>query len=241
MQVIVADTIDDFHKEAAGFVSRQVLQKPDSLLGFATGDTTVGIHKWIIRYYKETGVDYSRCKACVLDEYVGIAADDPRGCCWRINDGLFDHLNLLSGNIYIPDGLSDPPENELDVFKNAIENFGGIDLQVLSVGQNGHIAFNEPGTPFESTYRLAPISQNTVKAKAELFGGEDKVPRFGISMGIRDIMMAKKILLVASGHQKSEVIRQVVQGPVTEDVPATVVRLHPEVVVVVDKKAASLL
>ena len=241
MQIIISESVEDFHKEAAAYVSRQVLQKPDSLIGFATGDTTVGIHKWVIRYHKETGVDYSRCKVCVLDEYAGIAADDPRGCCWRINDGLFNHLNLSPENIYIPDGLSDPPEKELDVFKKAIDNFGGIDLQVLSVGQNGHIAFNEPGTPFDSSYRMAPISPNTVKAKAGLFGGEDKVPRFGISMGIRDIMMARKILLVASGTHKSEVIRQVVNGTVTEDVPATVVRLHPNVVVVIDKPAASKL
>ena len=241
MQIKITETIESFHKEAAAFISRQVLLKPDSLLGFATGDTTVGIHEWIIRYRNETGVDYSRSKACILDEYAGIAADDPRGCGWRIKDGLLDHLNILPENIYIPNGFSDPPEKELDVFKNAIINFGGIDLQVLSIGQNGHIAFNEPGTSFDSTYRLAPISPSTVKAKANLFGGEDKVPRTGISMGIRDIMMAKRILLVASGSHKSEVIRQIVHGPLTEDVPATVLRLHPDVIVIIDKTAASKL
>jgi len=241
MRIIITETVDAFHKEAAVHISRQVLMKPESLIGFATGDTTVGIHEWMIRYHRETGVDYSRSKACILDEYVGVAANDPRGCCWRIKDGLFNHLNILPENIYIPDGMSVPPEKELHVFEKTIKSFGGIDLQVLSIGQNGHIAFNEPGTPFDSSYRLAPISQSTVKAKAKLFGGEDKVPRTGISMGIRDIMMAKMILLVASGSHKSEVIRQIVQGPLTENVPATVLRLHPNVLVIIDKAAASLL
>ena len=241
MQMIITETVEDFHKESAAFVSRQVLQKPDSLVGFATGDTTVGIHDWIIRYHNEMGVDYSRCRACILDEYAGIAAEDPRGCGWRIRDGLLDHLNILPENIYIPNGMTTPPEKELGVFEKTIKSFGGIDLQVVSIGQNGHIAFNEPGTPFDSSYRLAPISPSTVKAKSGLFGGEDQVPRVGISMGIRDIMMARTILLVACGSHKSTVIRQVVYGPLSEDVPATVLRLHPNVVVVIDKAAAALL
>ena len=241
MRLIITETQNDFHRESAVIVSQQVLRKPDSLIGLATGDTTVGIHQWMIRFHQEMGIDYSQCKTCNLDEYVGVAAEDPCSCRWRINDGLLNHLNIRMENTYVPNGLCAPPEKELDVFKETVEKFGGVDLQILSIGQNGHIAFNEPGTSFDSTYRLAPISQSTFEAKAGLFGGEDKVPRFGISMGIRDVMMAKTILLVASGAHKAEMVRHIMNGPITEDIPATVVRLHPDAVFVVDRAAAGLL
>jgi len=237
MQLIITESTNDFHREAAAIVSRQVMQKPDSLLGLATGDTTVGIYEWMIRYHQELGIDYSQCKTCNLDEYVGVAAEDPRSCCYRINEGLLDHINIKKENTYVPSGIYDPPEKELAVFEETIERFGGIDLMVLGIGQNGHIAFNEPGSSFDSTFSLVPISQSTIKAKAGLFGGEDKVPHLGISMGIRDIMKSRVILMVASGISKREVTEKILNGPVTEDVPASVVKLHPHVMFLVDRAA----
>jgi len=239
MQIIITKTEEDFHREAAMLVTRQVLTKPDSLIGLATGNTTKGIHEWMIRYHKELAVDYSMCKTCNLDEYIGAAPDDPASCSYRINNDLLRHLNICPENIYVPDGLRSPSEVELDIFKKKIEEFGGVDLQIIAVGQNGHIAFNEPGTPFDSTFSIVPIPQSTVTARAELFGGEDRVPRLGITMGIRDIMMSKKILLVASGAGKAEAVRQIINGPVTEDLPASVLRLHPDVVFIIDKAAAT--
>jgi len=241
MQLVIAKTERDFHRDAAARVSRQVLKKPDSLIGLATGGTTLGIHQWMIRFHRELGIDYSQCKTCNLDEYIGVSADDPSSCRYRINNELLNHLNIRPENTYVPDGLCSSPKAELEIFKKTVEGFGGIDLQVLSIGQNGHIAFNEPGTSFDSTYHLAPISKSTVEAKAGLFGGEDRVPKQGISMGIRDIMAAKALLVVASGEHKAEVVQHVINGPITEDIPATIVRLHPYVTIIIDQAAAKLL
>jgi len=241
MQTIISKTEDDFHREAAMLVSQQVLQKPDSVIGLATGNTTKGIHQWMIRFHKELAIDYSMCKTCNLDEYIGVSPDDPGSCCYRIRNELLNHLNILPENTYVPNGLNPSPELELNIFKTKVDDFGGVDLQILAVGQNGHIAFNEPGTPFDCTYSIVPIPQSTVTARAGIFGGEDKVPRFGITMGIGDIMMSKKILLVASGTGKADIVQQALTGPVTEEIPASVLRLHPNVVFIMDKEAATAL
>ena len=241
MRLIIKETADEFHREAAMHVTRQVLRKPDSTIGLATGNTTVGIHDWMIRFHNELSVDYSLCKTCNLDEYIGVSPDDPAGCRFRIDDGLLKHLNIKPENTYVPDGLRSPPELEADVFRDKVNAFGGIDLQIIAVGQNGHIAFNEPGTPFDSTYRIVDIPQSTVNTRAGIFGGEDKVPRLGITMGIKDIMMSGSVLLVASGSGKAEMVQRILNGPVTEDVPATVLRLHPDVTFIIDRQAASAL
>jgi glucosamine-6-phosphate deaminase len=238
MTLTILDTENDFDREAAMRVTRQILIKPDSLIGLATGNTTLNIYGWMVKFHKELGIDYSRAKTCNLDEYVGIAADDSRGCRYRIDQTLLKHINIKYENTYVPNGLTQPPEKELEVFRKTVEGFGGIDLQVLSIGANGHIAFNEPGTPFDSTYRIAPISQNTVEDKARLFGGPDKVPRHGLSMGIRDIMSARKIMLVAKGSAKAPIIQKIMSGVMTTDVPATVLLLHPDLEIVVDRQAA---
>ena len=239
MELIVVETELEFARTAAAEVSRQVIVKPESLIGLATGNTTIDIFNWMVRLHEELGIDYSRCKTCNLDEYAGVAPEAPASCRYRINEQLLGKININIENTYVPNGLCAPPEKELDVFRETVERFGGIDLQVLSIGGNGHIAFNEPGTPFESTYRIAPISDSTIRAKASLFGGEDKVPRYGITMGIKDICLAKKILLVAKGRHKAEAISKVVNGPLTEDIPATVLMLHPNLTIIVDRAAAS--
>ncbi|MCL2819550.1 MAG: glucosamine-6-phosphate deaminase [Oscillospiraceae bacterium] len=239
MQFIVTQSIEEFNRKAAMQVSKQVIVKPDSTIGLATGNTTKGIHEQVVRQHSELPVDYSLAKTCNLDEYIGAAPDNPASCSYRIQNELLSHINICPENTYIPNGMSSPPELELDVFKNKIKSFGGIDLQVIAIGENGHIAFNEPGTPFESSFHIVPIPQSTAAARAVLFGGEEKVPKFGITVGIRDIMMSKKILLVASGKTKAEMVKNVVNGPVTEDVPASVLRLHPNVIFIVDSEAAA--
>ena len=241
MKLFIAASADACDREAAMSITRQVLQNPASLLGLATGDTTVPIYDWVVRLHQQLGVDYSRVRTCNLDEYVGVAACAPESCRYRINEGLLHRINIKMGNTHVPDGLAESPEEELRRFQALVERWGGIDLQVLSIGANGHIAFNEPGTPFESSYRLAPISDSTKRAKAALFGGEQNVPRLGLSMGIRDIMMARRILLVAKGGLKAAAIRSVVHGPVTTDVPASILMMHPCLNVILDRDAASML
>ena len=238
MTLTVLDTEADFDREVAMRVTKQVLIKPESLLGLATGSTPLNIFDWIIKFHKELGIDYSKVKTCNLDEYVGVAASAKESCRYRIDEQLLKKINIRYENTYVPNGMTQPIEAELKAFKEKVEGFGGIDLQILTIGTNGHIAFNEPGTPFDTTYRIAPISQSTIDAKASMFGGPEKVPRFGITMGIRDIMAARKILLVAKGRSKAPVIKKILSGELTIDVPATVVLLHPNVEIIVDREAS---
>lgn len=240
MKLQIVKSAGDCDREAALRISRQVLQKPDSLIGLATGDTTTTVFDWVVRLHHELGVDYSRARTCNLDEYLGVDPKSPKSCRYRVNERFLDRINIDLNNTYVPDGLAEP-QAELARFERLVEDWGGIDLQVLSIGTNGHIAFNEPGTPFESSYWLAPISESTKKAKAGLFGGEQNVPKFGISMGIRDIMMARRILLIAKGAHKAQVMKAILHGPLTTDVPASVLMLHPCVDAVIDSDAASLL
>jgi len=241
MKIIVMETTEAFDRQGALIIMRQALKKPDSTFGLATGDTTRNMYALAAELHRELGVDYSLCKSCNLDEYAGVSAEDKRSCRYRINEVLLDKINIKPENTYVPNGLREPPEEELALFKEKIEKFGGIDLLILGIGTNGHIGFNEPGTPLDSSFRIAPISEKTRKEKAALFGGSELVPKFGISMGIRDIMMAREILLVAKGRAKAEAIRSIVHGPMTVDMPASVVRLHPDLVILIDKDAASLL
>ena len=241
MKIIITENTEAFDSEGALFFTRQVLKKPDTTFGIATGDTTYNIYALAARLHKELAVDYSHSKTCNLDEYVGVSAKDKWSCRFRIDEVLLEKINIKPENTYVPNGLCDPPERELSIFKEKIESFGGIDLLILGIGVNGHIGFNEPGTLFDSGFHIAPISAETRTAKAALFGGPEKVPKFGISMGIRDIMMAREILLVAKGRSKAEAIRSIVHGPMTTDVPASVVRVHPNLVILIDKDAASLL
>jgi len=241
IKLSVAETETDVDREAALRVSRQVLLKPDSLIGLATGDTTVGMYHWMVRLHKELAIDYSGVKTCNLDEYVGVAESDKSSCRYRIHKDLLSHINIKPENTYVPNGLCEPPEQELQTFRETVERFGGVDLQIVGVGSNGHIAFNEPGTPFNSTYHIVPIAQSTIEAKSKMFGGRDKVPTHGISMGIRDIMSSRKILLIAKGAHKAPIIEKIINGDICMDVPASVLRLHPDVEIVIDRSAASLL
>ena len=238
MTLTILDTETDFDREAAARVTKQVLIKSDSLIGLATGNTTLNIFDWMVKFHSELAIDYSKAKTCNVDEYVGLAAADQRSCRYRIDQSLLKRINIKYENTYVPNGLSEPPELELEVFKKTIESFGGIDLLLLSIGENGHIAFNEPGTPFDSTFRIAPIMQTTIEAKAEAFGGQDRVPRYGLSMGIRDIMAARKILLVAKGTNKAQIIQKILSGVITVDNPASVLLLHPNLEIVIDRQAA---
>ena len=239
MTLTILDTETDFDREAAARVTKQVLIKPDSLLGLVTGNTPINIYNWMVKFHKELGIDYSRAKTCNVDEYAGIAAADRQSCRYRIDQQLLKQINIKYENTYVPDGMTQPQENELKTFKEKVESFGGVDLQILSIGTNGHIAFNEPLTPFDSTYYIAPISQGTIEAKAAMFGGPENVPRYGLTMGIRDIMAARKIMLVAKGSSKAPVIKKILSGIVSTEVPASVVLLHPNLEIIIDRLAAA--
>lgn len=238
MKLIIKESCEEFYNEAAAEVSRQVITKQDSVIGLATGNTTVGIYRSMVRMHKAFNIDYSRVTTINLDEYVGINPSLLVSCYSRICKDLLNDINIDKSNIYVPNGMTEPIEKECDTFEHKLVACGGIDLQILSIGENGHIAFNEPGTAFDTKIHIADIANTTVEAKAALFGSKEKVPRKGITMGIRTIMMAKKIMLVANGRSKADIIYKTLFGPVTEDIPSSVLQLHSELVVVLDKEAA---
>ena len=241
MDIIIKENAGDFDREAAMYITRQAVKKRDTAFCLATGDTTFNVYSHVVELFRELKVDYSQCKACNLDEYLGIAPSDERSCYFRIMDSILGKANFKQENIFLPRGDCENPEKELTVFSEKINCFGGIDLLVLGIGSNGHIAFNEPGTPFDSSFRIAPLSEKTRKDKADFFGSLDKVPKFGITMGIKDIMMAKEILLLAKGRAKAEIIKRIIHGPMDSDIPASIVRVHPSLTILLDKMAASLL
>jgi len=241
MKIIITENEEKFDREGAVLFTRQALKKPDTTFALATGDTTRNIFALAAVMHNELKVDYSLCKTCNLDEYAGVAADDKRSCRYRINEVLLDKINIKKENTYVPDGLCSPPEKELEIFKKKIESFGGIDYLIMGIGSNGHIGFNEPGTPLDSSFRVAELSLETRKDKIKVFGSFDQTPKFGITMGIRDIMASREILLAAKGKSKAEVIRRIVHGDLSIDVPASAVRLHPSLTILADKEAASLL
>lgn len=227
-----------FDTTAAQMFMRQVLQKPDSTLCLATGGTTVGIFAQMVALKETLAIDCTRLKCTNLDEYVGVEAADPASCYYRVVQDLYAPLGLREEQFYVPVAPAQEAEAECGRFGQKLQAFGGIDLMLLSIGTNGHIAFNEPGTPFGSGIHIVDLAATTLKAKAQLFGGEEKVPRQGLTMGIADVMAARRIVLVAKGAHKAGIIRAALKGPVTEEIPASVLQLHPNLDVLLDEAAA---
>ena len=238
---IVITNKENFDTLAAQHILRTVLQKPDATICFATGDTTKPIFEALVHMKNQLGVDFSRIHALNLDEYVGVAPSDPAGCCWRICQSLYAPLGLRKDQFYVPTADDGDGEGACQRFRTVLKALGGIDLLLLNVGQNGHIAFNEPGTAFGLGVHLAPITDSTKNAKKELFGGIDKVPDAGVSMGVTDVMQARQILFVARGAHKAQIVHDALYGPITEAVPASVLQLHPNTVALLDEDAAAKL
>lgn len=237
MDKIITETAAQFDYEVALQVARQVLKKPDSVLCLATGNTTEGIFNELVKLAQGLSIDFSRVRTVNLDEYVGVSPDDPTSCRYRIEQQLFEKLHIPKENVYVPSSTAENAQQVCEEFERHLQELGGIDLMVLSTGENGHIAFNEPGTPFGCQVHIAKITRSTVEAKAALFGGEDKVPQAGVSMGVRSIMMTRRILLVAKGEHKAPIMKKILRGPVTEAVPASVLQLHNNVTLIADRAA----
>ncbi len=231
----------DFDRAGAQYIVRRVLEKPDAVLCFATGDTTRLIFDEIIRLKKELDVDFSHIHAVNLDEYVGVDPESPASCHWRIRDSLYGPLGLSKEQYHVPCSPDGDGEGACETFRKVLARLGGIDLLLLSIGQNGHIAFNEPGTPFGLGIHVAPITESTREAKKDLFGGKENVPPAGVSMGVSDVMRAREILFVAKGAHKADIVAKALHGPVTEEVPASVLQLHPNTTALFDEAAAAKL
>lgn len=227
--------VKDFDRYIAKIFAGQVLKKPDTCFCFATGGTTEPIFRELVNIKQALDIDFSQAKAVNVDEYAGVRKEDPESCYYRIYQDLYGPVGM--GSFYVPVAPLEEAEEECARFGKVIESYGGIDLMLLSVGTNGHIAFNEPGTPWGRGIHVAELAESTFEAKKDLFGGKDKVPRYGITMGVSTLMRARRIIFIASGAHKKEIMKAVLDGPVTEQVPGSVLQLHPDVTVILDEAA----
>lgn len=241
MKLIVLADYEGLSREAARVVARQILLKGDSVLGLPTGETPIGMYENLIRFYNQGLLDLSRVITFNLDEYYGLPQDHPQSYRRYMRERFFRHVNIPEENIHIPDGLVPDPEEECRRYEAELARHGGLDLLILGLGPNGHIGFNEPGSDWGTETRLVALSEETRRREARRFGSLDLVPTRAITMGIKTIMRARKILLLASGREKALALKKAVQGLITKAVPASVLQLHPEVTVILDREAGSLL
>ena len=241
MKIYRAENYDAMSRHAANILSAQVILKPDSVLGLATGSTPVGMYRQLVNWYEKGDIDFSQVHTVNLDEYLGLAPDHDQSYRYFMQQNLFDHINVRPENTNVPNGLASDPEAECRRYNEVIAGLGGIDLQVLGMGHNGHIGFNEPEEAFELETHVVDLTENTIQANARFFASKDEVPRRAITMGIKSIMQARHILVVVSGEDKAEIVRRAFAGPVTPLVPASILQMHPHLSLVGDEAALSLL
>lgn len=241
MEIIIAPDYDQMSKASARIIAREIQRKHDLVLGLATGDTPVGTYQELVKLHKDEGLDFSKVKAFNLDEYVGLAPPHKNSYNYFMWENLFKDVNVNPENVYVPQGNTDDPEEFCQWYEEQIQKAGGIDLQVLGIGRDGHIGFNEPGSSFASLTRVKALYKQTIEDNARFFEKEEDVPRFAITMGIGTILEAKKILLIANGEGKADVCAQFIEGPVTSQITASALQLHCFVTVVLDEAAASRL
>jgi glucosamine-6-phosphate deaminase len=241
MIVINAKDYDEMSRKAARFIAAQVLLKPNCVLGLATGSTPVGTYRELIRFHQEEGLSFRQVRTVNLDEYYGLPASHEQSYRRFMQESLFDHIDILPDNTNVPDGLTRDPQGYGREYDELILALGGIDLLLLGIGSNGHIAFNEPGRYFTAQTRLVDLNKNTIEDNARFFESEDEVPRQAISMGMKSILGARRILILASGANKAEAVRDMLDGPVDPMVPASILQLHPNVTLIADDTAMTLI
>lgn len=239
MRVILCDNYEMVSEEAARIVESQIVLKPDCVLGLATGSTPVGMYKILADKYKNGDLDFSKVKTFNLDEYYPISRKNNQSYYYFMNENLFDYVNVPKGNIHIPNGEVEDPEKECEEYEKLIEENGGIDLQILGIGQNGHIGFNEPDINLESKTHVTELTESTIKANSRFFSSVDEVPTKALTMGIATILKSRKIILMACGEEKSEALAELLTDDIKTDNPATMLKVHPDVVIICDKAAYS--
>jgi len=241
MKIIIAENYEEMGSRAADVVGAQVILNPNCVLGLATGSTPLSLYKELIRRNKEGILDFSRVKTVNLDEYVGLGIESDQSYVYFMRKNLFEHINIDMKNTNLPNGLNANVNEECARYEAVIETLGGIDMQLLGIGHNGHIAFNEPADSFAVNTNCVDLQKSTIEANSRFFAKADDVPKKAYTMGIGTILKAKRILVVASGEGKADIVREMIKGPVTPNVPASALQLHPDVIVVLDKAAAGRL
>lgn len=233
---MIVDSYEELSRKGANLIAAQVLMKPNCVLGLATGSSPVGIYQELAARNQAGELDFSRVTSVNLDEYVGLDGKHPQSYRYFMQENLFDHINIRPECTFVPDGLTDDYEACGKAYDKHIEELGGIDLQLLGIGLDGHIGFNEPDDYFTAETHMTELDESTVKANARFFESEADVPRRAVSMGMASIMQAKKILLVANGDAKWEILDRAFHGPITPKVPASILQIHPDVTVIFSKK-----
>lgn len=239
MRIILCDNYDELSKKAAKIVSSQITLKPDSVLGLATGSTPIGMYNELVRLYKHGEIDFSEVRTFNLDEYYPIKKKNSQSYDYFMRENLFSKINIKNENIHIPNGETDNPEMECAEYERQIKSSGGIDLQILGIGRNGHIGFNEPDATLNTYTHLTNLTENTIKANSRFFHSFDEVPKQALTMGISTILNAKKIILLASGASKSKVVSELISGGINTSIPATMLKTHPDVVLICDRESYS--
>ncbi len=245
MLVIIKSDYQEMSKKAANMIAEQIKRKPQSVLGLATGSTPLGLYKELIELYENKGLDFSKCTTFNLDEYLELTPQHPESYDSFMKKNFFNHINIDSRFSFIPNGQLDPQNLDgikiyCDWYEKEIQKKGGLDIQILGIGANGHIGFNEPGSSFGSRTRIKTLTEKTRQDNARFFDNNlDHVPRYALTMGIATIMDARQLILLASGKNKALAIKKTIEGPISAMVPASIVQMHPQAILIIDKEAAS--
>jgi len=240
MKIIYAKDYRDMSRKAANIISAQVILKPDAVLGLATGSSPLGIYEQLIKWYNKGDVDFGQCVTFNLDEYYGMSASCDQSYHYFMQKNFFSAVNVPAENINVPNGEEPNIEKECARYEAALLAAGGVDLQLLGMGVNGHIGFNEPDEYFSKGTHCVTLTDSTIEANKRFFASADEVPRKAYTMGVQSIMRARRIIMVVSGENKAEALRAACFGPVTPRVPASILQLHDNVSVVADEAALSL-
>ena len=239
MQIYKATDYKDMSRKAANIIYAQVIMKPNCVLGLATGSTPIGTYQQLIEWYKKGDLDFSDVTTVNLDEYKGLPRTNDQSYYYFMHQNLFDQVNINPENTHLPNGMEPNSEKECARYESLIHSLGGVDLQLLGLGHNGHIGFNEPGEAFEKETHCVDLQERTIEANKRFFASADDVPKQAYTMGIKTIMQAKKILVIVSGEDKADIVAKAFFGPVTPAVPASILQMHNDVTLVGDEAALS--
>jgi len=241
MEIIVKENVEQMSEFAARLVARQINVKPNAVLGLATGSTPLGLYQVLVRMHQKDGLDFGQVTTFNLDEYVGLPDSHPQSYHYFMRENLFKHINIPEQNTYVPSGSTDDYEAFCAWYEQRIVDCGGIDLQILGIGTDGHIAFNEPTSSLGSRTRIKTLAKQTIDDNARFFDSADDVPVYAVTMGVGTIMEARKIVLLANGRSKAAAVAAAIEGPVTSLITASALQLHQDATVVLDTEAASKL
>ncbi|SFD15411.1 glucosamine-6-phosphate deaminase [Clostridium uliginosum] len=241
MKLVIKKDYDEMSKLAAETIKGIVNNKPTAILGLATGSTPIGVYKELIKMNKSNDIDFSKVTTVNLDEYIGLGENDPQSYRYFMNKNLFEYININKSNTFVPNGLAENIEQEAKNYDNKIDELDGIDVQILGIGSNGHIAFNEPSDVLIAGTHLTGLTESTIEANSRFFDSASEVPKSALTMGLGQIMKSRKILLLAQGENKAEVVKELLSGKITTKNPSTMLQMHKDVTIIIDEEIGKLI